>query len=67
MVARAIEARRRDHPGQMNDLLDYMLAAEDPGALVDFARTDRVEAAAPVLSAYPMLDHPAERRHHLDG
>lgn len=30
MVARAIEARRREGPGNANDLLDYMMAAEDP-------------------------------------
>ncbi|MFP4537674.1 MAG: cytochrome P450 [Dichotomicrobium sp.] len=30
MVAQAIEARRRDGPRETSDLLDYMLAAEDP-------------------------------------
>jgi cytochrome P450 len=30
MVARAIEARRRDGPGGVDDLLDHMLKAEDP-------------------------------------
>ena len=30
MVARAIEARRRRGPGELEDLLDHMLKAEDP-------------------------------------
>ena len=30
MVARAIEARRRSGPGDLEDLLDHMLKAEDP-------------------------------------
>ena len=30
MVSQAIEARRESDPGQMDDLLDYMLKAEDP-------------------------------------
>lgn len=30
MVARAIEARRQQQPGEFDDLLDYMLDAEDP-------------------------------------
>ncbi|MDA7948375.1 MAG: cytochrome P450 [Hyphomicrobiaceae bacterium] len=30
MVAQAIEARRQSNPGQLDDLLDHMLKAEDP-------------------------------------